>query len=124
MLPDQELEGRRRAQQAPHFRKDLTIVAVAPNGDYAAYAGLWPVPDNNVAYLEPVATDPNYRRMGLGKAVVQESLRRVAAEYIRTVWVGSGLVFYQDMGFSIQNRSRLSGSIESEKPHTRLSSSL
>ena len=105
--PDTELEGRRRAQQAPGFRKDLTIVAVAPNGEYASLSGMWTVPDNNVAYLEPVATDPNYRRMGLGTATVRESLRRVAAEHIRTIWVGSGLVFYQDMGFSIQNRSRL-----------------
>ena len=105
--PAEEMDHRRRAQAAPHFRKDLTIVAVAPDGEYASYAGMWTVPDNNVGYLEPVATDPKYRRMGLGRAVVQEALRRVAAEYIRTVWVGSGLPFYQDMGFSIQNRSRL-----------------
>ena len=105
--PEDEIEGRKHAQQAPNFRKDLTIVAVAPNGDYAALSGMWTVPDNDVAYLEPVATDPTYRRMGLGTAVVQESLRRVSDEVIRIVWVGSGLVFYQDMGFSIQNRSRL-----------------
>ena len=105
--PEDEIEGRKRAQQAPNFRKDLTIVAVAPNGDYAAFAGMWTVPDNDVAYLEPVATDPTYRRKGLGTAIVQESLRRVSDEVIRIVWVGSGLVFYQDMGFSIQNRSRL-----------------
>lgn len=105
--PASEVEARRRAQDAPNFRKDLTIVAVAPDDEYASYAGMWTVPDNNVGYLEPVATDPKYRRMGLGRAVVQESLRRVAPEYIRTVWVGSGLAFYQDMGFSIQNRSRL-----------------
>ncbi len=91
--------ARRWSQGAPHFRKDLTIVVVAPTGDYVAYAGMWVVPDNRVAYVEPVATDPDYRRMGLGTVAVMETLRRAAAEGADVAWVGSDQPFYLAMGF-------------------------
>lgn len=92
---------------APNFRKDLTVIAVAPNGDYASFAGMWQVADRPVAYVEPVATDPTYRRMGLGRAAVLESIRRVAAGGAREVWVGSDQEFYLAMGFEIETRTRL-----------------
>ncbi len=99
--PDEELPGRRRVMSAPNFRHDLTLVAVDPDGNYASYCGMWVVPQNRVAYVEPVATDPDYRRRGLGRAVVMESIRRVAARHprVEVVWVGSGLEFYRALGF-------------------------
>ena len=105
--PDEEIPGRELAQQAPNFRKDLTIVALAPNGDYGTFAGMWVVPENKVACVEPVATDPDYRRMGLGRAAVSESIRRAAADGAEVVWVGSDQQFYLDMGFAVQCRSSL-----------------
>jgi hypothetical protein len=66
--PDEGIPGREHMQRAPGFRKDLTIVAITPEGDYASFAGMWIVPENRIAYVEPVATDPEYRRMGLGTA--------------------------------------------------------
>lgn len=99
--PAEEIPGRVFAQSAPNFRKDLTIVAVAPNGDYASYAGMWFVPENRVAYVEPVATDPNHRRRGLGSAAVLESLRRVRELGAEVAWVGSDQPFYTAMGFEV-----------------------
>jgi len=46
------------------------MVAVAPDGNYASFVGIWPVPESTACYIEPVATDPDYRRMGFGTAVV------------------------------------------------------
>jgi predicted N-acetyltransferase YhbS len=97
--PEEEIKGRKTVMSAPNFRKDLTIVAVAPDGNYASYSGIWVVPENRIAYVEPVATDPDYRRMGLGKAAVLECVRRVAELDIDIVWVGSGLEFYKALGF-------------------------
>lgn len=105
--PEEEVAGRELAQRAPNFRRDLTIVVAAPNGDYAAFAGMWVVAANRVAYVEPVATDPTYRRLGLGRAAVIESIRRAAEDGAGVVWVGSGLDFYLSMGFTIRARSRL-----------------
>jgi ribosomal protein S18 acetylase RimI-like enzyme len=70
------IEEQTRMQSGPHFRKDLTLVAEAPNGEYAAFCGMWYEAANKIAYVEPVATDPDYRRMGLGKALVLEGIRR------------------------------------------------
>ena len=85
--------------RAPNFLKDLTVVVVAPDENYVSYSGMWVVPENRVAYVEPVATDPDYRRMGLGKAAVLESLRRAAALGAEVAWVGSDQGFYKAIGF-------------------------
>jgi len=90
-----------RAQDTPGFREDLTIVAVAPNEDYVAFAGVWVVPENGIAYVEPVATDPLYRRLGLGRAAVVEALRRARDAGARTAWVGSDQEFYRSFGFRV-----------------------
>ena len=97
--PEDEIPGREEMMRAPNFRKDLTIVIVAPDGNYVSYSGMWVVLENRVAYVEPVATDPDYRRMGLGKAAVMECLHRAAALGAEVAWVGSDLEFYKAIGF-------------------------
>lgn len=97
--PEAEANAPAVAQGAPNFRKDLTIVAVEPGGDYVAYAGIWFVPELRLAYVEPVATDPDYRRRGLGAAAVLESVRRARAEGAEVAWVGSDQEFYAAIGF-------------------------
>jgi predicted N-acetyltransferase YhbS len=98
--PEEEIEGRKYAQEAPNFRHDLTIVAVAPNGDYVSFCGIWYVPENKLTYVEPVATDPDYRRMGLGTAVVLEGIRRTVPLGSEVAWVGSDQAFYEAIGFT------------------------
>ncbi len=93
------IAGREFMQSAPNFDKELTVVAVSPHGDYVSFGGMWFVPENRVAYVEPVATDPHYRHLGLGKAVVLESLRRVAERGANVAWVGSDQEFYAAIGF-------------------------
>lgn len=100
--PEAEVPSRKLAQQAPNFRKDLTIVTVEPGGNYVTFCGMWYVPENEIAYLEPLATDPDYRRMGMGRAAVYESMRRVKALGAKKVFVGSGQEFYQRLGFEVQ----------------------
>jgi predicted N-acetyltransferase YhbS len=97
--PEEEIEGRRFMQEAPNFNKDLTIVTSDPDGNYVSYCGMWVVPQKKYAYLEPLATHPDYRRMGLGKAGVLESLRRAKAQGAELAWVGSNLGFYRAIGF-------------------------
>ena len=97
--PADGLVGRERMQSAPNYRKDLNIVAVAPDGAYASYCGMWQDHANRVASVEPVCTDPDYRRMGLGTAVVLEGIRRCGAEGATIATVGSDQPFYMSMGF-------------------------
>lgn len=93
------LEWRKKMQTAPNFRKDLNIVVEAPNGEFVAYCGMWYDKKNKVAYVEPVATDPDYRRNGLGKAAVLEGIRKCAELGAEIAIVCSGIAFYEAIGF-------------------------
>jgi len=97
--PAEEIEGRKKMQSAPNFRKDLTIVVEAPDGNFVSFCGMWYEASNRIAYVEPVATDPDYRRMGLGKAAVLEGIRRCGELGAIDAYVGSGQTFYITMGF-------------------------
>ena len=59
------------------FRSDLDLMVEAPNGDIAAFCTFRIDPGSNIAELEPLATDPDYRRLGLAKSILQEALIRL-----------------------------------------------
>lgn len=99
--PADGIEDRKKMQSGPHFRKDLNIAAVAPSGVFVAFSGLWFDLHNCFGYVEPVATDPDYRRMGLGAAAVLEGIRRCGELSAAVAYVGSDQPFYLAMGFSI-----------------------
>jgi GNAT superfamily N-acetyltransferase len=86
-------------QSTPLYNKHLNVVAITPNGDYASFSGIWFDPYNLVAYVEPVATDPDYRRMGLGKACVLECVRRTGELGAKIAYVESEQDFYHAIGF-------------------------
>ena len=98
--PEGNLEGRRKMQSGPNYRRDLAIVVIAPGGEFVAFCGMWHVPALKYAYVEPVATDPDYRRRGLGRAVVMEGIRRCAAEGATVAYAGSDQKFYTALGFT------------------------
>jgi predicted N-acetyltransferase YhbS len=98
---DDGIEGRALMQSAPHHRLDLNIVVVAPEGHFVSYFGMWYEPVHAVALVEPVATDPDYRGMGLGRAAVPEGIRRCSSLGATVAWVGSGQPFYQSFGFRV-----------------------
>ena len=81
-----------------NFRPDLTTVIKAPDGDYACFAGMWFDERNNYAYLEPLATVPAYRRMGLAKAALVEAMEKTK-ELGATYCFGGVPEFYAALGF-------------------------
>jgi len=99
--PEDELDDRRRKLLAPNLRKDLTVVARAPSGDFVSFCGMWLDSTNRISYVEPVATDPDYRRMGLGGAAVLEGVRRCGVEGATVAYVGSDQEFYRSLGFEV-----------------------
>jgi predicted N-acetyltransferase YhbS len=97
--PPEGVEERRFMHSAPNFRPELTVVTVAPDGTYTAFCGVWVVAEHRLAYVEPVATDPDHRRQGHGRAVVLEALRRAGRVGAELAWVGSDQPFYLALGF-------------------------
>ncbi len=77
----------------------LNIIVKHKNGDFVAYSGIWLDHENEYAYVEPVATDPDHRRKGLGTAAVLECIRRCGNEGSKYAYVGSSQKFYLEMGF-------------------------
>lgn len=62
---------------SPSHNYDLHIVAQAPDGAFAAFAGLTVDQTNRYAVFEPVGTHPDHRRKGLARAVMVEGIRRL-----------------------------------------------
>lgn len=67
----------RNIQMAPLYRRDLDLVAAAPDGSIAAFCTIWFDDVTRSAYFEPVATVPAHQRRGLGKALMTGGLRRL-----------------------------------------------
>ena len=75
---------------APSFRRDLDLVAVAPDGTFAAYAAVCWDSCNRRGTFEPVCTHPDHRRRGLAKALMLEGMRRAQALGADVIDVGTG----------------------------------
>jgi len=104
--PKDGVRDREFMQLAPNFRKDLTIVVAAPDGTFVSYCGMWYEPVHSIVYVEPVATDPDYRRMGLASAAVMEGIRRCGELGAMVACVGSAKPLYLSLGFrQVYNRS-------------------
>ena len=78
----------RNIQTAPLYRRDLDLVAIAPEGDIAAFCTIWFDDVTRSACFEPVATVPDHQRRGLAKAVMTEGLRRLRRMGATTAFVG------------------------------------
>lgn len=100
-----DVDGQRKMQSAPNFRKDLTVAVKEQGGEFVSYCGMWFDAKNRFAYIEPVATDPGYRRLGHGRACVLEAIRRCGDLGAKTAYVGSGQDFYRSMGFEYSQRA-------------------
>lgn len=98
---EEELAERRRMFDTPKVRRELKIAVRAPNGEFVAFCGTFYEPGGRFGYVEPVATDPDYRRMGLGRAAVMEGVRRCAALGATDAYVGSDQPFYLALGFEV-----------------------
>lgn len=78
----------RNIQSAPLYRRDLDIVAIAPDGAIAAFCTAWFDDVTRSGYFEPLATVPAHRRRGLARAVMAEGLRRLTRLGAVTAQVG------------------------------------
>ena len=95
--PDDDIDCRMLMQSGPHFRRDLTTVIKAPNGEYACFAGMWFDEINGYAYLEPLATIPEHRRRGLATIAFTEGMKKTKA-LGATYCFGGAVGFYTAIG--------------------------
>lgn len=82
----------------PNVDLELKIAVIEPEGNFVSYCGMWYDEKAGFAFIEPVATDPEYRGLGLGKAAVLEGIRRVGEKGAKIAIVGSSQQFYYSIG--------------------------
>ncbi|MGM0438425.1 MAG: GNAT family N-acetyltransferase [Bacillota bacterium] len=96
---DDDIEWRKTMLSSPHLDPKLVLSIIGPDSNFVSHCGLWYMPDSHYAYVEPVATDPDYRKMGLGKACVFEAAIRAGELGARAAYVCSSQQFYYNIGF-------------------------
>ena len=60
-----EVSRYQNIQSAPLYRRDLDLVAIAPDGEIAAFTIIWYDDVTRCGYFEPVGTTPEQQRQGL-----------------------------------------------------------
>lgn len=110
--PSQMSEAKHRAvMQAPTYRPDLDLVAVAPDGSLAAFALVWYDATSRLGLFEPVGCHPDHQRRGLATALLYEGLRRLDHLGAQVAYVNSGgptdpgAHLYQSAGFTEIDRN-------------------
>lgn len=58
-----------KVMESPGYSPKLDWVVLAPDGSFASYCLIWNDPKTHIGLLEPVGTSPEYRRLGLSRAV-------------------------------------------------------
>jgi GNAT superfamily N-acetyltransferase len=70
------LAGLRGAQRTWPYRPDLHVLVEAPDGTLVATTIMWLDERNRTAEFEPVGTHKDYRRRGLGAALLYHGMAR------------------------------------------------
>lgn len=85
----------------PNYNRSLKVFAL--NGaEYCAHCGIW-YTKGEIAYIEPVVTIPECRKLGLARAVVYEAMNRARELGAKRAIVLSNQDFYYQIGFQISS---------------------
>ncbi len=83
---------------SPHSTHDLDIIIADENGEYVCYSGMWWIPENKLAYMEPLCTSPEHRHKGLAAAALTRHYRRMK-DLGATHMTGGENPFYEKIGY-------------------------
>ncbi len=104
-----KVEWRTRTLQQPAYRPDLDLVVAAPDGRLAAFCVCWLQRgvDGNCGQIEPMGVHPDFRNLGLGRAILAEGLRRLYQQGAQEVFVetdnyrDAAFALYESVGFQV-----------------------
>ena len=97
-IPEEPSEEVAEAQKHLEIPEYIKVFAMR-DGEYTAHCGVW-YDGGETAYIEPVATVPEHRGKGLGKAVVYEAIRRAKERGAKRAIVLSDQEFYKRIGMT------------------------
>jgi ribosomal protein S18 acetylase RimI-like enzyme len=77
----------RELMGTPGYDPMRELVAIAPDGKFAAFTVMWFDTRNGTGLFEPVGTGSNYRRRGLGTALLAQGMHRMRSAGLHTAMV-------------------------------------
>ena len=107
------LEWRARTLDQPGYQPDLDLVVTAPDGSLAAFCIFWlgeTAEGTRLGTIEPMGVHADYRKLGLGKAILTEGLRRLQAKGAKHISVltetnfDAAQALYTSAGFQITRK--------------------
>ena len=92
------------------YTPDLDLVIEAPDGRLAAFCIGWmkSIADHTYGQIEPLGVHPDFRRLGLGHAIINAVLRLLAAHGTGTIFIetdnyrDAAFTLYESVGFRVQ----------------------
>lgn len=98
------LEIYRIMQKGPSYQKNFDLYTTDSEGNVTSFCIVWYDKELNIGYFEPVATDANHRKKGLGRATLNIGLQRLKKKGAERAFVGSSgdlrKAFYNASGFT------------------------
>ena len=95
---DGDVDYHEHISAAPYATPQLNVLIKTTDGEYVCFAGMWWVPENKLAYLEPLCTVPEHRHKGLASAALSE-LQRRTSKLGASHMTGGDNEFYSKIGF-------------------------
>ena len=83
---------------SPHATYDDTVIIADENEEYACFSGMWWVPENRLAYMEPLCTVPAHRHKGLAAAALSRHYKEMRC-WGAEIMTGGGSDFYRRIGY-------------------------
>ena len=102
------IEWRRRVLVQPAYTPELDLVLAAPDGSLAGFCVCWL--DGAHGQIEPMGIRADMRGKGLGKMLLTEGLRRLAASGATHAFVetdnfrDAAFALYESVGFRVQHQ--------------------
>jgi ribosomal protein S18 acetylase RimI-like enzyme len=98
--------------KVPHYRQDIDLLAVAPDGTFAGFCVCMIDPDDNrennrsEGWIDILGTRRGFRKIGLGRALLLEGMKALKANGIEVAVLGvdaenptGALGLYESVGF-------------------------
>jgi ribosomal protein S18 acetylase RimI-like enzyme len=95
-------EWRQRTLKHPAYVPSLDLVAIAPDGRLAAFCICWLNGDSTAetsGQIEPMGVRKEFRKLGLGRSIVMDGLRRLQQHGAKLVYVETDN--YRDEAFRL-----------------------
>lgn len=83
----------------PHATYAYNVIIADEKEEYVCFSGMWWVPENQLAYMEPLCTVPEYRHRGLASAALSKHYGRMKEQGAECM-TGGGNEFYCRIGYN------------------------